>query len=317
METFVRLDKYFYIEPKTSRIEGNMIGTLLYDINKLYSFLEQSTTYTEQIIFEIDESFATCLYEQYSLFIRYTQRLQKLFKKLEEFTEFYALDLPDLHLIDVEKNRKIEKFMLEIKKGLKTTINKSEYDKTDLYVPLKVNHTLDTNWELLRQSFFEEGFEGSRRAETEVFKFDEDLPGDESFGMIESDRGGRYGGNASFDGGDLARIARNGLGTVRNSWGGFEGNIGKGGKKRGRRELVKRSKVFGKRMKSVGGSESELGMMMKKGAPEVVKLDVGDDGSEEGVSEGGKEQAKAKRLEKGGLEVAKPGVDAKEEIFEI
>jgi hypothetical protein len=57
LELFVKLDDYFYTTPTENRIEGNMIGLILRDWTKLYSFCFDAISYVENIMTKIDEEY--------------------------------------------------------------------------------------------------------------------------------------------------------------------------------------------------------------------------------------------------------------------
>jgi hypothetical protein len=81
VEIFLKLDKYFYVEPMPLRMEGNLIGMILRDLCKLYSFSSDCIRFLEKKIFQVDDHYSMCLYDQYVTFVRFTKRLPKVFKQ--------------------------------------------------------------------------------------------------------------------------------------------------------------------------------------------------------------------------------------------
>lgn len=159
MENFFLLNNYFYLDAKPNRIEGNIIGLIINDMEKLYNFCNNSISYLEDCLFEIEnEEFAFCLYEIYSKFITFNIRLQKIIPKIQDFVDLFLISLPEFYVIDKEKNSKIEKYFLEHKKKSNIKeLNTTIYLK-NLNLPKNGDllHTHTKEDELINQSFFTE-----------------------------------------------------------------------------------------------------------------------------------------------------------------
>lgn len=77
LELFVRLDDYFYTNPTENRIEGNMVGLILRDWSKIYTFCDESNQYVEKILTKVDEEYCLSLYDIYVKFVRASKSLVK------------------------------------------------------------------------------------------------------------------------------------------------------------------------------------------------------------------------------------------------
>lgn len=81
IELFLKLDKYFYLEPLENRMEANLVGMILRDLTKLYCFCMDCIRFIEDKVFRVSEHYAMCLYDQYVTFVRFTRQLPSVFKK--------------------------------------------------------------------------------------------------------------------------------------------------------------------------------------------------------------------------------------------
>lgn len=81
LELFLKLDTYFYLEPRSDRIEGSMVGLMLRDLSKLYSFCSDNIKYIQEKIFKVEDRYALCLNDQYVNFLRFTKSIKNTLNK--------------------------------------------------------------------------------------------------------------------------------------------------------------------------------------------------------------------------------------------
>lgn len=81
IDLFFKLDKYFFTEPMENRMEGNLVGMILRDLFKLYSFCSDCIHFIEGKIFRVHERYALCLYDQYVTFLVWSKKLPKVMKQ--------------------------------------------------------------------------------------------------------------------------------------------------------------------------------------------------------------------------------------------